>query len=255
MPLGDRDRIISLYTQNYGRLRLVARGVRKISSKLSGHLDTFNRVGIAVSSGSTMGVITGGEVIESFNGLKNDLKTTARAFYVAELTDDFAVDESPNKLLYLLVVATLRALDNLSQSHSKTGKVDTTELDMELIMRYFEMNLLIYSGYSPELRTCVVCNKPLIEESNGYSIELGGIVGAACSLQTKSIRLISVPAIKTLRFLSDTNIENLNRLRTNPALMDETQGFLQRFVQNIIERKVSASHLIDSINLMSQGKK
>ena len=117
------------------------------------------------------------------------------------------------------------------------------------------MNLLIYSGYSPELRTCVVCNKPLIEESNGYSIELGGIVGAACSLQTKSIRLISVPAIKTLRFLSDTNIENLNRLRTNPALMDETQGFLQRFVQNIIERKVSASHLIDSINLMSQGKK
>ena len=41
----------------------------------------------------------------------------------------------------------------------------------------------------------------------------------------------------------------------NPALMDETQGFLQSFVQNIIERKVSASHLIDSINLMSQGKK
>lgn len=255
MPLGDRDRIVSLYTQDYGRLRLVARGVRKVSSKISGHLDTFNRVGITLSSGNTMGVITGGEVIESFNGLKNDLKTTARAFYLAELIDDFVVDESPNKLLYSLGIATLRALDSLSQLLSKAEKIDATEWDLELIMRCFEIKLLICSGYSPELRICVVCNKPLIEESNGYSVGLGGIVGAACSLKTKSIRPISVPAIKTLRFLSETKIENLNRLRTSPALMDETQGFLQSFVQNIIERKVSASHLIDSINLMSQGKK
>ena len=92
MPLGDRDRLISLYTQDYGRVRLVARGIRKISSKLSGHLDTFNRVFVSISSRSSIDSISGGEVVETFKELKTDLKITARAFYIVELIDDFVAD-------------------------------------------------------------------------------------------------------------------------------------------------------------------
>lgn len=254
MPLGDRDRLISVYSQDYGRLRLVARGIRKMSSKLSGHLDTFNRVFVNISSGNSIDSISGGEVVETFSELKRDLKITARAFYVVELTDDFVADESPNEELYTLLLAILRELELLARSVSESNQHVDGKEEMELLMRFFELNLLINSGYAPELNTCVLCNQPLSKEGNGYSVEMGGIIGTTCYLQTESVQPISVAAIKSLRFLSGTKIAVARKLRINPILMTEMQTILHGFIQNIIERKVSARQLIDSINVISEGK-
>ena len=254
MPLGDRDRLISLYTQDYGRVRLVARGIRKISSKLSGHLDTFNRVFVSISSRSSIDSISGGEVVETFKELKTDLKITARAFYIVELIDDFVADGSVNEELYSLLLTTLRELDLLARSISVGSQRVTMEEDVELLMRFFELNLLIDSGYAPELSMCVVCNQPLSTEGNGYSVEMGGLVGQTCYLQTKAVQPISVAAIKCLRFLSGAKIRVAQKLRINPVLMSEIQMILQKFTMNINERKISARQLIDSINTISEGK-
>ena len=254
MPLGDRDRLISLYTQDYGRIRLVARGIRKISSKLSGHLDTFNRVFVNISSRSSIDSISGGEVVETFRDLKTDLKITARAFYIVELIDDFVADGSVNEELYTLLLTTLRELDVLARSISVDNESVTIAQDVELLMRFFELNLLIDSGYSPELSMCVICNQPLSTEGNGYSVEMGGIVGRTCYLQTKAVQPISVEAIKCLRFLSGAKLKVAQKLRINSVLMGEIQMILQNFTMNINARKVSARQLIDSINTISGGK-
>ena len=131
MPLGDRDRLISIYSQDYGRIRVVARGIRKISSKLSGHLDTFNRVFVNISSGNSIDSITGGEVVETFSVFKTDLKITARAFYIVELLDDFVADESPNEELYALALTILRELELLARSVSGDNDCDTLEKEMQ----------------------------------------------------------------------------------------------------------------------------
>src|SRR3712207_4600955 len=135
MDYGEADRILTLYTPHYGKLRVISKGVRKLTSRLAGHLELFVRTNLMLATGRTFDVVTGAQIVEPYRALHDDLGRVSYAYYVAELLDKLTVDDEENRPAYDLLVATLRALD------------ESTAPD--LITRYFELHLLGFMGYRP----------------------------------------------------------------------------------------------------------
>ena len=190
MPFGEADRILTLYTPGMGKLHSIAKGVRRTRSRLGGNLELLNCVQVALSLGRSLDVITEVEVIHSFRGFRDDLHSLSRALYVSELVDRFTVEKLANYAIYQLLFETLMRL-------GQVGQVD-------LILRYFELHLLEYSGYKPELYWCVECRARLEQGDHYFSTAEGGILGPECRVNSKELLTpISLNGVKVLRFLQD----------------------------------------------------
>ena len=93
MPLGEADRILTILTPDVGKVRAVARGVRRAKSRLGGHLDLLNQVSVSLSKGRSLDAVNEAEAFRSFRVLREDLERVSKALYMAELADGFSVED------------------------------------------------------------------------------------------------------------------------------------------------------------------
>ncbi|MEE8470647.1 MAG: DNA repair protein RecO, partial [Dehalococcoidia bacterium] len=153
--LGEADNIISLYTPDLGKIRAVAKGVRRPRSKLGGHIEPLTQSALLMAQGRNLDIITQSQTIESFLPLRTNLWQTCCAIYVAELVDQFTAEQVENYPVYRLLHHTLHWL--------------CTARSSELVLRHFELNLLSHLGYRPELYLCPNCRSPLTPRQNLFS--------------------------------------------------------------------------------------
>src|SRR6476646_11311739 len=109
---GEADRILTLFTPTYGKVRAVAKGVRRTTSRLAGHLEPFTRTQLLLATGRDLDIVTQAEAKERLDALRQDVGHATGAGYVAELVDRFLEDADPHPRLYTLFVETLRLLDD-----------------------------------------------------------------------------------------------------------------------------------------------
>ena len=186
---GESDRLLTLFTPQHGKLRAIAKGARKPSAKVSGHVELFARSDCVIHRGRNLDILAQAELIDPYLGLREDLGRGAYANYVAELLDRFTADEEEEgDELFLLLHQTL------------TRIADAT--DARLAARYFELQLLDLVGFRPELQECVVTRADLLPEPQYFSHEEGGVVSRAAAPQVRSRLLeIDVETLKLLRHL------------------------------------------------------
>ena len=122
--LGEADRIVTIFTQDLGKLRVVAKGVRRPKSRVGGHLELLYQVGFSAAYGRSLDVVTEAQTVRIFSALSRDLERLSQAVYMCDLLDAFTAERSPNYPLYLL------ALSSLGWLESKN--------DPWLLVRYFE---------------------------------------------------------------------------------------------------------------------
>src|SRR5579859_8162739 len=103
---GEADRILTLFSPTYGKLRAIAKGSRRTTSRLAGHLEPFTRTQLLLATGRELDIVTQAEGRERLDHLRAD------AWYVAELVDRFLEDADPHPRLYARFVHTLRLLDD-----------------------------------------------------------------------------------------------------------------------------------------------
>src|ERR1700674_3383844 len=125
--LGDADKILTLYTANFGKIDAVAKGVRKTRSRMAGHVEPLAQATFQLAKGKTLDVVTQVDTIESFQTLRDDLERMSRALYACELVDKFTETHEPNFELYRLLLDTLRRI----------AKRD----EIEVAVRFYEMAL------------------------------------------------------------------------------------------------------------------
>ena len=130
--LGEADSIITLYTPNLGKIRAVAKGVRRPKSKLGGHLDLLTQSALLLAQGRNLDIITQSQTIESFLPLKSDLRHISCALYLAELVDQFTAEQVENHPIYELLHTNLLWLCRTR--------------NCELVLRHFELQLLRHLG-------------------------------------------------------------------------------------------------------------
>jgi DNA repair protein RecO (recombination protein O) len=235
--LGEADNIITFYTPNLGKIRAVAKGVRRPRSKLGGHLELLTQSSLLLAQGQNLDVITQSQTIESFLPLRSDLWRTSCAIYVAELADQFTVEQVENYPVYMLLQTTLLWLcEARSEAHGN-----------ELVLRYFELHLLSHLGYQPELYQCLNCRSPLVPERNFFSASGGGVICPNCARKEQLVRPISADAIKVMRFLLKNDFTSASRLRVSPDLTRELEQLMRAYIRYLLERDVKSAGFLDRL--------
>lgn len=176
-PLGESDKVLTLFTAEKGLVKAVAKGARKPGSKIGGRADLLNVNKILLATGKTFEIINQAEVLETFSRIRMDLERLSYSLYYAELTTIFGqglIEESAAYFVYL--VDSLRAQNE-------------TKVDPAFLALRFELNLLDMLGYKPELAVCIGCRSALSDYIiAGFHFELGGIVCERCHAEGKRVR-------------------------------------------------------------------
>lgn len=167
----DSDKIFTLLTKENGKISAIARGVRKISSRRGGNLDTLNLVLVSIyEDGAGFKSIEEVKTIESFKNLKKNFDRSMKAYYLIELIHRATEEDEQFSHIFDLLLKCLRALDK----NNYTG---------DLYVSYFEMNLMKMLGYQMGLEKCGVCGKNLSDGWDKYffNVENGSIECGNCS--------------------------------------------------------------------------
>ena len=236
--LGEADRILTLHTPAYGKLDAKAKGVRKTTSRMSGHLQPLNRCMVQLARGRTMEVIAGCDTLESFQPLRDDLDRLSRALYVAELADRFLPERMENAATYRLLLETLRRLQS--------------DADQDVVLRYYEMQLLDLSGFRPELTRCLGCGQPLQPQQNFFAPGAGGTYCSSCGAGAAGTRTLSLNGLKVLRLLQRASYKETVRLSMPPALAQEVERHLRSYIVYMLERDVNAAAFVERLRREQQ---
>ncbi len=236
--LGEADRILTLFTPAYGKLDAKAKGVRKTTSRMGGHLQPLNRCMVQLARGRTMEVVAGCETLESFQPLRDDLGRLSRALYAAELADRFLPERVENIPTYRLLLDTLRRLQGTA--------------DVDLTLRHYEMKLLERSGFRPELGRCLGCQQALQPVQNFFSPVAGGTYCASCGAGAAGSRALSVNGLKVLRLLQRASYKEVEGLNLPPALAEEVERHLRSYIVCVLERDVNAAAFIERLRREQQ---
>src|SRR5450830_263530 len=103
MNFGEADRILTIMTERFGKVKAIARGVRKSTSRLGGHLEPFMVVEFQLYSGKTFYTITGAEIVSDLPNIHSDLKKMAKVFVVGELVDNFLHEHEKSERIYQIL--------------------------------------------------------------------------------------------------------------------------------------------------------
>ncbi|KPJ73220.1 hypothetical protein AMJ48_02020 [Parcubacteria bacterium DG_74_1] len=148
---GDADLLFTIYTKDFGKLEILGKAIRKISSKLRSGAEIFYLSEIEFIQGKNYKTLTDTILVERFANIKADLKRLRIAYKVSGILDDLVKDQEPDEKIWYL----------LEEIFKKLNKIEITGVRLELLYYYFFWNLISLLGYQPELRADYICGKKI----------------------------------------------------------------------------------------------
>ena len=233
-PMGETDLLVTLYTRERGKVRIMARGARRSSSKLVGHFEPLTQVKLFLAQGRDLDYVNQAQVLSGFASLKENLGAITKGLYLAELVDGFGSESNPNESLYHLVIDTLHAIE--------------ADPDSDLPLRFFELHLLQVSGLMPELYRCVECRSSLALGHHRFSPNLGGTLCFDCNPTDARLRPLSLRALKVLRLLHRTRMAELPALTMNAALARELKALLGVTIQYWLDKEIHSNSFLEHVH-------
>ena len=145
---GEADRLLTLFTADFGKVRAIAKGAMRPGSKLGGNVELLTHSQMMLARGRNLDIITQAQAIDTFLPIRDSLELMSCGFYLSELVDTFTEENVEDREMFDLFLNTLRDL-----AEAREG---------ERILRYFELRLLSHLGYRPQLGKCANCSRPLL---------------------------------------------------------------------------------------------
>ena len=159
--LGEADRIITLLTRQNGRVRAVAKGVRRTKSRFGGRLEPFTHVDVLIHPGRSLDVITQAEVIRPYGApLAGDYPRYTTGTAMLETAERFTpVEKEPALRQFLLLIGGLRALGETGETDGDASAGNAPR-DPRLVLDAYLLRSLAVAGYAPALEECARCGTP-----------------------------------------------------------------------------------------------
>ena len=237
----ESDRLFVIYTDELGKIEAVAKGVRKIKSKMAGHLELFSVVNLMVAPGKTYYQIAGADREKNFLNIKSDLGKTVLASFCLEVVDIFTKTDHPDLKIYELIYEILEIFDNEKMKNF---------LKMYSLSKFFTLKLLSLLGWTPELYTCVKCKKKIMPSGNFFDAARGGLTCSNCG---RGGLPISTTAIKILRFILQNDFEKIAVLKITKTNIKELAKIIDAFVVIRQDRELKSvvwiSHLTQVLKI------
>lgn len=233
--LNEADNIVTLFTQDYGKIRAVAKGALKPKSRLMGRTEPFLKVR-AIFFGkekTDLFSVNSLDIVESFNPLHDDYGKMSRAFVSAELVDACQKDRDVNPAGFKMLADLWRALG-----------VEETPARQDLLLRLFEFRYLSLIGFQPIMTVCSVCKGELTGTSAGFIAMKGGAVCERCVRKNSSITRVSLGAVRLLQKSLELPAERLGRLSANPATIAEMETIVRMAIDAHVRRKINSERFL-----------
>ena len=227
--LGEADKLITVFTRTKGKIRTLAKGVRKVTSRRGGNLEILTQVKIFLHETKSWPILTEVETKRNFSSIKDVLSKLSLVYLIFELIDQFLSEEQENIVVFDLLIASLIGIDE-SKSLEK-AKVFATN---------FQLKFLSQVGYLPQLQNCMVCDQKILPEANFLAPYLGGLVDKDCGREVLLSRPLSLEAIKTLRFLVKTPIGEVCKLSLEKKLLKELFEALNFYTVFFLEKDLNS---------------
>jgi DNA repair protein RecO (recombination protein O) len=231
---GEADRLLTLLTDDYGKIRALAKGTRRTKSRLAGHLEPFARTNLLIARGRNLDIITQAQVRESMLHLRSSERSILYASHWAEIADQLMVEAQENRFAYGALVRALTSLE--------------LERAPELTSRICEWEFLSAAGFQPELFRCTNCGELIQPGANGMHIEAGGVVCPRCHAMDPLSRDISNDALRIMRAIARGDGEQLFARDLSSDVLREVEDVLISYLRSIIERELHAYAILKSLD-------
>jgi DNA repair protein RecO (recombination protein O) len=240
--LGEADRVLTLITPQHGKLKAIAKGIRRPSSRLGGSLEPFAELNVALARGRTFDVVTEVRVGHAWLRLRDRLESAATAWYLAELADRSLEERHEAEPLYAL----LRRAYELLDAGMAPGRV----------ARWYEMHLTDELGQRPEVDRCVECDRMLdATETFRWVPPLGGVLCGRCPGPPADRAGLSLEALKLLKAYQRLDVEALAGLRLADAVENEVEGAMRDFVRVALERDARSLAFLDEVRSRAASRR
>ena len=238
IPFLEKDRIITIYSQEYGKLRLIAKGIRSPKSKFGGSLETLNSVSLSIIKRNSLDLITESYTNMTYLNIRNNLNLLSKSMYWIELIDSLTIENEPIKNMFELTEFALNLINDNNCN--------------DLCLRYLELKLIIITGYSPEIFECTYCRNKLEPTDHFFSFNDGGIFCDKCkSHSNTSLLKISLNCMKIIRLLyREKDINNIQKLHVEDNTLIEIENFLISYLKYILEKDIKSYKFIKKISKM-----
>lgn len=207
---GETNKIVTIYSREWGKVGVMARGAKKPNSRLAAVTQLFTYGYFLVQKSSGLGTLQQGEMIASFREIKEDIFLTAYASYIVDLTDKSTDDRKPNPFLFELIYQTINLINE--------------GYDAEILVNIFEMKMLNSLGLYPILNQCAVCGNT--EGHFTFSIREGGLLCHRCLEKDPYHLKISPATVKLLRLFYYLDLSRLGNISVKP----ETKAELKKVI-------------------------
>jgi DNA repair protein RecO (recombination protein O) len=232
--LGEADRVLTLVTPEHGKLKAIAKGIRRPASRLGGSLEPFAELNVALARGRTFDVVTEVRVGHAWLALRDRLESAATAWYLAELADRSLEERHEARELYAL----LRRAYELLDAGMAPGRV----------ARWYEMHLADELGQRPEVDRCVECDRMLEpDERFRWVPPLGGVVCHRCPGPPADRTDLSLEALKLLKAYQRLDVEAIAALRLSPVVEREVESAMRDFMRVALERDPRSLAFLDEV--------
>ena len=231
---GEADRLLWLYTRQRGKLRAIAKGARKVRSRKAGHLEPFTHVRLQLAAGRDLFIVTQAETIDAYLPLRDDLVLTGYAAYIIELLDRFTYDaESFHPSIFNLLTDTLAHL--------------CVEQESRLVVRYYEVRLLDYLGFRPQLFECANCGRDIKPEDQFFSASAGGVLCPRCGTGLPGAKTVSLDALRYLRHFQRSSYREAQRANPKAGVQTELENLMQYYLTYTLERGLNSPEFLKRV--------
>jgi len=223
MRLGEADRIVTLLTRGRGKVRAVAKGVRKTKSRFGGRLEPLGHVALLMYEGRELDVVTQVESLESFRVVREDLDRLAKANALLEVADQVAQERHANAGLYRMLLGALRAL---------------SARNSPLLVPAFFLKVLAGEGAQPVLDGCAGCDQVAAAGVRfvAFDLAVGGVLCPACA-QRVSAPSVSPEALDLIRRVLTGDLANALNQGDGPAAV-EVDRLVTHSLEHHLERRL-----------------
>ena len=221
--LGEADRIVVIMTAAHGKVRAVAKGVRKTKSRFGGRLEPTSHVALLLYEGRELDIVSQVDTVDAFGVFREDLDRLGPAMAMLEAVDQLAQDREPAPRLYQMLLGALRTL---------------AASPAPLLVPSFFWKLLAAEGLRPEIDVCVSCGGPgpLV----AFELDEGGALCRTCRRGTP----ISEDALSLLRRILGGALVNALAEPASPAT-HEVEVLATRAMEHHLERRLRAARILD----------
>lgn len=236
IPLGETDKIVTLFSREYGKFNAVAKGSRKTTSRLAGATEPLMLLRALLAEGMNLDILTQCEIRESFPVLRADFGLILRATYACEVLDKLTVERDPAPEAFDLLLSTLYVLQRAAEP--------------DVALHAFELQLLTQVGYEPRLDACARCGRDRDDTFPGFSPARGGILCAACADAADDTLAIDPETADLMaRLLTEDDARALAQITPPPGVREQIARLLRAHLRYRLERDVKSTEFLDAFRL------